>query len=57
MLARATDPSIGSARARALIAADGIAYWQTDLGRAHELYEQAVELYRTIGDRRAWRMR
>ena len=33
LLACGTDPSIGSARAKALIAAGGIAYWQTDLGR------------------------
>ncbi len=52
LLARETDASIRSARARALIAAGSIAYWQTDLGRAGELYQQAVELYRTLGDRR-----
>ena len=52
LLARGTDPSIGSARAKALIAAGGIAYWQTDLGRARDLYEEAVELYRGLGDRR-----
>jgi predicted ATPase/class 3 adenylate cyclase len=51
LLARATDPSIRSARARALIAAGSIAYWQTDLGRARRFYEQAVELYRELGDR------
>jgi serine/threonine-protein kinase PknK len=52
LLARGADASIGPARARALIAAGGIAYWQADLGRARDLYEQAVELYRTLGDRR-----
>jgi predicted ATPase/class 3 adenylate cyclase len=52
MLARGTDASIRSARARALIAAGSIAYWQTDLGRARELYQLAVEQYRTLGDRR-----
>jgi predicted ATPase/class 3 adenylate cyclase len=52
LLARGTDPSIGSARAKALIAAGGIAYWQSDLGRARDLYEEAVELYRGLGDRR-----
>jgi predicted ATPase/class 3 adenylate cyclase len=52
LLACGTDPSIGSARAKALIAAGGIAYWQTDLGRARDLYEEAVELYRGLGDRR-----
>jgi len=52
LLARGTDASIRSARARALIAAGSIAYWQTDLGRARELNQQAVELSRTLGDRR-----
>src|SRR6266699_3551343 len=52
LLARGTDASIGSARARALIAAGSIAYWQTDLGRARELYQQAVKLSRALGDRR-----
>ena len=46
------DPSIGSSRAKALIAAGGIAYWQTDLGRARDLYEEAVDLYQGLGDRR-----
>src|SRR6266702_1369862 len=52
LLARATDASTRSARAKALIAAGSIAYWQTDLGRARELYQQAVKLYRALGDRR-----
>jgi predicted ATPase/class 3 adenylate cyclase len=52
LLASGTDPSIRPARARALVAAGSIAYWQTDLGRARDLYQQAVELYRTLGDRR-----
>jgi tetratricopeptide (TPR) repeat protein len=52
LLASGTDPSIGSARAKALIAAGSIAYWQTDLGRARDLYQQGVELHRTLGDRR-----
>jgi predicted ATPase/class 3 adenylate cyclase len=52
LLERGTDPSLRSARAKALIAAGGIAYWQTDLGRARDLYEEAVELYRGLGDRR-----
>jgi tetratricopeptide (TPR) repeat protein len=52
LLARGTDASIRSARARALIAAGSIAYWQTDLGRAREHYQLAVEQYRTLGDRR-----
>ena len=51
LLARGTDPSIGSARAKALIAAGGIAYWQTDLGRARDLYEEALDLYRGLDDR------
>jgi predicted ATPase/DNA-binding SARP family transcriptional activator len=51
LLARGTDASIRSARARALIAAGSIAYWQADLGRARDLYQQAVELYRALGDR------
>ena len=34
LLARGTDASTRSARAKALIAAGSIAYWQTDLGRA-----------------------
>jgi predicted ATPase/DNA-binding SARP family transcriptional activator len=52
LLARGTDASIRPARARALIAAGSIAYWQADLGRARDLYQQAVELYRALGDRR-----
>jgi tetratricopeptide (TPR) repeat protein len=52
LLACGTDPRIRSARAKALIAAGGIAYWQADLGRARDLYEEAVELYRGLGDRR-----
>jgi predicted ATPase/class 3 adenylate cyclase len=52
LLARATDASTRSARAKALIAAGSIAYWQADLGRARELYQQAVKLYRALGDRR-----
>jgi predicted ATPase/class 3 adenylate cyclase len=52
LLARGTDPGIRSARARALIAAGSIAYWQADLGRARQLYQLAVEQSRTLGDRR-----
>ena len=52
LLARETDASIQPARARALIAAGSIAYWQADLGRARDLYQRAVELYRSLGDRR-----
>jgi len=51
LLARGTDPSIRPAQATALIAAGSIAYWQADLGRARDLYQQAVELYRALGDR------
>jgi predicted ATPase/DNA-binding SARP family transcriptional activator len=51
LLARGTDAGIRPARALALSAAGSIAYWQTDLGRARDLYQQAVELYRTLGDR------
>ena len=47
-----TDASTGSARARVLIAAGSIAYWQTDLVRARDLYQLAVEQYGTLGDRR-----
>src|SRR5437773_1027753 len=52
LLARGTDASIRSARARALIAAGSIAYWQTDLGRARQPYQRAGKPSRTLGDRR-----
>jgi predicted ATPase/class 3 adenylate cyclase len=38
-------------RARALGAAGGIAYWREDGSAAHELYRDALELARAIGDR------
>jgi predicted ATPase/class 3 adenylate cyclase len=38
-------------RARALIAAGGVAYWREDGSAAHALYRDALELARSTGDR------
>ena len=38
-------------RSRALEGAGGIAYWQGDFDRARELYEEALEIDRALGDR------
>ena len=56
LLARDPDASTRPARARAPIAAGSIAYWQSDLGRARELYQQAVELSRRSATGEARRM-
>jgi tetratricopeptide (TPR) repeat protein len=42
------DPA---ARARALDAAGGVAYWQGDFERARVFYEEALAIYRDRGDR------
>jgi len=39
------------ARARGLTALAGLAYWQADYDEAFTRYSQALELYRSIGDR------
>jgi predicted ATPase/DNA-binding SARP family transcriptional activator len=39
-------------RAEALVALAGLDYWQADFPAAKEAYEEALELYRTTGDRR-----
>ena len=38
-------------RARALIAAGGLAYWQNDFAMTRLMYEEAVAIYRELGDR------
>ncbi len=40
----------GAARARALGALGGVAYWQTDFEPAHAAYEEAVDIAREIED-------
>jgi predicted ATPase/class 3 adenylate cyclase len=39
-----------AARAKALAAAGGIAWWQNDYGAARSFYEEAVAIERTLGD-------
>jgi predicted ATPase/class 3 adenylate cyclase len=45
--ARTGSPS----RAKALLAAGSLAYWQTDLDTAERRYEESLELARELGDR------
>ncbi|MGH2749528.1 MAG: adenylate/guanylate cyclase domain-containing protein [Actinomycetota bacterium] len=40
-----------AARAAALIAAGGLAYWQNDFGAARSYYEEALETFRSVDDR------
>jgi predicted ATPase/class 3 adenylate cyclase len=40
-----------AARAQALIGGGGIAYWQNDFGVVGQWYREAVELYKSVGDR------
>jgi tetratricopeptide (TPR) repeat protein len=46
---RGPDPIV---RADALVALAGLDYWQADFPAARQAYEEALELYRTAGDRR-----
>jgi predicted ATPase/class 3 adenylate cyclase len=41
------------ARAKALTALAALVYWQGDAGRAADLYEEALEIYRRLGDQGA----
>jgi predicted ATPase/class 3 adenylate cyclase len=50
LLARPKAADIPAARAKALRGAGGIAYWQNDLPRSRQLYEEAVAIYRQLGD-------
>jgi predicted ATPase/class 3 adenylate cyclase len=50
LLAAATAPELRAARAKALRGAGGIAYWQQDLPLARASYEEAVAIYRQLGD-------
>jgi len=52
-LIRLLDPPGPDAtvRADALVALAGLDYWQADFRAAKEAYEEAMELYRTAGDR------
>ena len=40
-----------AARAKGLTALAGLAYWQTDYDRAWKCYQEALAVYRSIGDR------
>jgi predicted ATPase len=40
-----------TARAKALEAAGGVAYWSGDMKKSQEFYEEALELLRQLGDR------
>jgi len=42
---------VPAARARALDAAGGVAYWQGDFESARAFYEEALAIYRELGDR------
>src|SRR5207244_624523 len=46
-----SDDMATSGRAKALRGAGGITYWQNDLPRSRQLYEDSVALYRELGDR------
>jgi predicted ATPase/class 3 adenylate cyclase len=47
----ALDGAGPAARAKALIGAGGIAYWQTDYEQMAPWYAEAVELYERVGDK------
>ena len=49
LLKRDGDDVAPSARAKALQGAGGIAYWQNDLARSRQLYEESVKIYRQVG--------
>ncbi|HUG29693.1 MAG TPA: tetratricopeptide repeat protein [Candidatus Limnocylindria bacterium] len=51
LLARADPGSPSAGRAKALRGAGGIVYWQNDLPRSRQLYEESVAIYRALGDR------
>jgi len=51
LLGRAGGGGPIAARAKALQGAGGIAYWQNDLARSRQFYEEAVALYRQLDDR------
>jgi len=50
VLAMPTGPSGTAARAKALIGAGGVAWWQEDRESAGAHYEEAVEIERELGD-------
>jgi len=50
LLAQSNATASPAARAKALRGAGGIAYWQNDLPRSRQLYEDAVAIYRRLGD-------
>jgi predicted ATPase len=52
LLARAVDLPPGTHQARALIAAGGIAYWQTDYDATTSAYEEAARVAEAVGERR-----
>ena len=51
LIGRASTAGPIAARAKALQGAGGIAYWQNDLPRSRQLYEESVALYRQLDDR------
>lgn len=53
LLGRPGEGVARSARAKALQGAGGIAYWQNDLSRSRQLYEESVALYRQLDDKGA----
>jgi tetratricopeptide (TPR) repeat protein len=53
ILAMASSSTFREARARALEAAGGVAYWQGDMTAAQAFYDESLSLARESGDKRA----